>query len=325
MKHRKKAILVLMVCLLAGNTIPTMAANKKPIKTVSLKIDAELLAGTDTENEEIEIDTLSDMYSVESYEIMNTDIEWDQNSIPEIEITLTAADNYYFALTKATAVTLKGNADAEYKGGKKRDSSTTLVLTVKLHCITNGVGVISNAVWHKEIPCLAVWETTSPNVYETILYRDSKKIRTVKNVSETQTTYDFSNFMTQAGNYSFKIRGYNPDSGRRGEWITSEAYTLSEEIAKANRDNVGYKSFDGYGWQQDELGWWYKIPGGYRASEWLISNEHWFYLDESGYMVTGWKAIGSNWYCFESNGEMLQNTTTSDGYIFDVNGVCINP
>lgn len=81
---------------------------------------------------------------------------------------------------------------------------------------------------------------------------------------------------------------------------------------------------DEYGWQKDEKGWWYKIPGGYIANDWLKNNDHSFYMDENGYMVTGWKQIKGQWYYFNDKGEMLVNTVTPDGYHVNDKGACID-
>jgi hypothetical protein len=143
--------------------------------------------------------------------------------------------------------------------------------------------------WDKERPCTVSWESTyDGNSYEVRLERDGRRTGDVQEVSGIDKSIDLSNMMKRAGNYTAFVREINPDSGKKSEWFETESYNLPEEIAQKNKDLYGYQSLDSYGWKQDNNGWWYNTPGGYKKNEWLQSNDHWF-----SWMKTGiWSQAG---------------------------------
>lgn len=324
MKKKKILILALAVVMMIGSTFPAFAEKKKKITSVSLDINVESILESEMEDEVIEVETKSDKYYVDGYEIMNQEMEWDTSSVPEIEITLYAEEGYYFGVTKRSDVKLKGDAEPEYVSGRKRDSSSTLIIRTKLHCIQQGVGEVE-PYWDKENPCLAKWESTyDGNTYEVRLERDGRKTGIVQEVAGIDKNIDLSNMMKVPGNYVFYVREHNPNSGKKSKWFESPNYTVSEELAQKNKDLYGYQSLDNYGWKEDEKGWWYNTPGGFVSNDWVISNDHWFFMDENGYMVTGWKEVEDKWYYFNEKGEMLIDTVTPDGYRVNENGAYIN-
>ena len=323
-KKKKKLMAVMLILgLLATDVFPAAAATKKKISTVSITIDADMMSEDEVGEDGIEVEVRSNNYSVDNYVLVDEDMEWGTNSVPELEITLTAAEGYYFALSKRSDVKLKGNSDPEYVSGKKMDSSSTLVVVAKLHCIQNGVGEVTNVTWSSDKPCVATWESSyNGNGYEVIVYRGDKKVGKMQAVSGPEKSIDLSHIMLTPGEYTFRVREKNYNSGKRGEWEDSRStYILTEEIAQKNKELYGYQSLDGYGWQKDEKGWWYNTPGGPIKNDWLKNNDHWFFLDAEGYMVTGWKEIGGKNYYFNENGEMLVDTITPDGCFVDANGV----
>lgn len=324
MQKKKVLMIALTGVLIVGSAFTAFAASKKKISLVSLDIRTESLMDSEMGDEELEIDAKSNNYSVESYEFTNSSTAWTSTSIPEVEITLTASDGYYFAVTKRSDVKLKGNTDPEYVSGRKRDSSGTLVIRAKLHCLQQGVGEVEGR-WDKNRPCVAVWDSTyDRNNYEVKLEKDGKKCGVVREVSGIDKSLDLSDMMRGVGTYVFYVRECNPDSGRKSRWFESNSYDLPEEIARKNKELYGYKSLDSYGWKKDETGWWYDLPGGYVKNDWVKSNDHYFFMDENGYMVTGWREIKGKWYYFNDIGEMLVNTVTPDGYTVNEDGVCIN-
>jgi len=109
MKHRKKlaaaAMTVLMAALMA---MPAMAASRKKITSVTLTIKADIEPDTDFGMENIEIDSSSSRYSVDGYDILNEGFTWTEDMTPQIRITLTADDDYYFTSLGKDKITLKG-------------------------------------------------------------------------------------------------------------------------------------------------------------------------------------------------------------------------
>lgn len=57
-----------------------------------------------------------------------------------------------------------------------------------------------------------------------------------------------------------------------------------------------------YGWQEDNIGWWYLNPDG-------------------SYPKSTWRLINDKYYCFDEKGYLYINTYTPDGNWVDENGV----
>ena len=99
---KKRLIAAAMAGVLAMmSAFPGYAASRKKITSVSVSIKADIEPETDFGQEIIEIESSSNRYSVDGYEILNEGFYWTEDMTPEIRITLTADDDYYFtALTK---------------------------------------------------------------------------------------------------------------------------------------------------------------------------------------------------------------------------------
>ena len=77
-----------------GSMLTSYAASRKAITSVSLTIDAEIMPGMDIGSEDIEIESRSEHYSVDDYMVSNKGSVWDSDMVPEIQVTLTAGDDY---------------------------------------------------------------------------------------------------------------------------------------------------------------------------------------------------------------------------------------
>ena len=109
MLHMKRKLMMAAAGVLAALMVfPAYGASCKPIKSISLTIKAEIKPDTDFGDELIEIETSSNKYSVDGYEILNDDVEWREDTVPRIQITLTANDDYYFQSLPKDKVTIKG-------------------------------------------------------------------------------------------------------------------------------------------------------------------------------------------------------------------------
>ena len=321
MQKKKVLILGLAFSLALGNSFPAVAAARKNITSVSIDIDLEDSSGDEPGDEAIDVQANSDKYYVDGYEMIEAK---SKTAVPEIEITLKAEKYYYFTLTKRSDVRIKGDTKPEYVAGKKRDAGKTLLIRAKLYCTQQGVGDL-NVTWSKENPCVVKWDSSyDGEAYEVKLELNGKKCGVIQEVTGNERSLDVSNMIRLPGTYTAFVRECNPNSGRKSEWFEAGNQVISEEVAQKNKELYGYTSLDEYGWQQDDKGWWYKIPGGYVANDWLKNNDHLFYMDEKGYMITGWKQIKGQWYYFNDKGEMLLNTVTPDGYHVDENGVCVD-
>ena len=127
----KKLALCLAAGLLAASMVmPAYAASRKKITSISLSIKADIQPDTDYGEESIEIESSSNRYNVDGYEVMNEGFGWTEDTVPEIRITLTANDDYYFTMLGKDKIALKGGA--EFKKATRQDSGATLLLDVTL-------------------------------------------------------------------------------------------------------------------------------------------------------------------------------------------------
>ena len=145
MLHMKRNLMVAAAGVLAALMVfPAYGASRKPIKSINLTIKAEIKPDTDFGDELIERETSSNKYSVDGYEILNDDVEWREDTVPRIQITLTANDDYYFQSLPKDKVTIKGGA--EFKNSKREDSSTTLLMDVELQALNTSLHALTNVV-----------------------------------------------------------------------------------------------------------------------------------------------------------------------------------
>ncbi|MCD8084296.1 MAG: hypothetical protein LUE86_12520, partial [Clostridiales bacterium] len=282
-------------------------------------------------------------YTLEDVDIVNDEGEWSSGDIPKIEITLEADDDYKFDSMTKSKVKLRGD-DATYVSSKRQDSSTTLIITVKLDAL-EGTMDIDDVNWETESSTVAVWEETDgAKSYQVKLYRDSSSVGST--VTTSNTYYNFASLITREGDYYFKVRGVSSNS-KKGEWFESDYLYVDEEMLE--KINAGYYSqvsndtsssststtttttptttvaSDHWVWDTTAQKWWYSYAsGGYPAGGWLEINGSWYCFDSSGWMMTGWILAGGNYYyCDTSTGAMLTNTTTPDGYRVGSDGVWI--
>lgn len=77
-------------------------------------------------------------------------------------------------------------------------------------------------------------------------------------------------------------------------------------------------------WAYIKNTWYLFDSNGNMITGWKKANNKWYYMDPTGAMSTGWKLINGKYYFMNTNGEMLENTTTPDGYKVNKNGEWIH-
>ena len=178
MMSKKKLIgMITIAALLAGlMAMPVMAASRKKIKTVSLKVEASITPETRVGSEDVDVEVKdSAKYSYDTYEVNNSGFEWEATDVPELTIYLRAEDSYYFAVTKLSDVKVDG---ATLVKASKQDSSETLKVVVKLPSLSEYVADFSE----EETVTLtdngfAVWNPISgAGSYEVMVYRDGNTV-----------------------------------------------------------------------------------------------------------------------------------------------------
>lgn len=330
----------ILFCMGSGALLPmtVQAASKKKIKSVSIVVKADIEMGTDIGQEEIEIETRSSKYYCSDYIIENDGFEWEEDTIPELTITLEAEDGYYFALTHKDDVKIKG---AEYISARRENSSQSLSLKVKIPEYLEQVKDVEAATWGDDVETAEWIPAFGATKYYVQLYCNGTKMGRKKTVSDSYM--NCRRYMTKPGSYTYTVQPYNTKDGyinNKGE-VTEcyQAVNVSAEQASENREYVEeLKKLEGTafeygtdgpgsrakGWYQEDSGWWYSDGARRVKNQWLSDQGKWYYFDENGYMVIGWRLIGEEYYYFGNDGGMYSDTITPDGYTVDSSGKYIS-
>ena len=314
LKGKKAALLFLTSSMVFGSAVPAMADNDKRITSVSLEITSDIQVGEDMTNDSIDVESSSSRYTVDSWEILNTGFMWMEDDVPQIKVYLTAEDGYYFSLT-SSKVRLKG---AKYVTASKRDSSTTLMITMNLPSLAESVGEIETVTLGED--GIARWdETTGAGSYEVRVQRDGKNTGTTETVRTA--SYDLKEFLGRPGVYSVRVRPVNKiKQDIKGQWTDSNTFYVDSSLAEDFR--MGRVKAGGR-WEEEGSQWRFReVDGSYASSKWKEIEGIWYYFDVNGYMMTGWIEVDGKWYYCDTSGAMLHDTET-DGYALGSDGAMI--
>ncbi len=325
----------LLTIALAGNVLA--AEERTKINQVSLRVQSSIQAGGDSSD--VSVTTDANTYSVEDVSVVNDEGQWTSGDVPRIEVTLEAANDYYFDSMSKSKVKLSGD-DATYVTSHREDNKSVLIVTVKLDALEGSLE-IESVEWEGNDTPVARWETTDgAKSYQLRLYRGNTSIGSV--VTTTNEYYDFTSSMNREGEYYFKVRAINSNS-KRGDWYESDSLYIDEDTANAVKNGTYQTSTgnnNGLGapgsapvegvWQRNNIGWQYRWPdGNYSRGGWVMIKNIWYCFDDNAYMRTGWiQASDGKWYYCDpregsGQGAMMTNTITPDGYWVDANGVWI--
>lgn len=325
---KKRLIAAVMAGVMAAMcAFPGYAASRKKITSVTLTIKADIEPDTDFGMENIEIESNSNRYSVDDYDVLNEGFAWTEDMVPEIRITLTADDDYYFTALAKDKVTLKGGAT--FKRSTRENSSSTLLLDVTLPSLQNSLKSMEEVTLSDN--GFATWPANSTaGSYEVRVYREGKIVGTAL-TTNTNSVNCRERMMKPNETYFIKVRAVNKyDNSIKGDWTESNSvYISGDKVAefKADMDGSNVSSASGTvgDWKQETDGrWWYRRSDGtYPANQWEELGGKWYFFDESGYMKTGWiDWNGKSYYCSE-NGDMLTNCMTPDNYLVGADGAWI--
>lgn len=346
MKLWKKITAAAMAIFLAGAmTIPAFAAETRTkIEKVSLTFTA-YDDGDETEYGEVDVDSGSGPYYVDDVEFLSNT---SSSKYPRVKVTLYADDDHYFASSSKSLFTLSGEG-ATYSAASLRDSKSCVVVTVQLKKYSGAEADVPEDVeWDYE--GVGSWsEVSNAGYYEVRLRKSSTVISEIMKVDDTQ--FNFSNLITQTGNYSFQVRTVNRYvTSNKSKWVSSERWSIDSDDLQHIRANAANGVTNNFysngaavsgtnatvstagptgattGWQQNSIGYWYRnYDGTWPANCWQQINGYWYYFNASGYMVANqWlHHTDNNWYYLGPNGAMLTNTRTPDNYYVDGNGIYI--
>ncbi len=325
--YRKRLLLGALAAVLASAMVfPSAAAtSRKKITSISLKFEANIQPGTDFGEEEIDIEASGDRFTVDDYTVKNEGFGWEVDTVPKLEITMTAAEGYYFTSLPKDKIRLKG-AGATYVSGVKQDSSRTLIMTVTLDSLQKSLWEMENVQLTED--GIASWnKMETAGSYELRVYRDGKAVGAA--INTTSTCYSCAEKLTKSANYYIKVRPINKvDSSIIGEWKESGTMYVDSTLAQYFKDNP-VEDPEGVqrpgAWKQaEDASWWYDNGDGtYPKNTWMQIGEKEYFFDEQGRMKTGWIEWDDKWYFCAESGEKMKNCMTVDNYWLGEDGAMI--
>lgn len=329
-QFKKAAAFFMAAALLSSAFAPAaMADSKTKVGKIYLTLDSDIRAGSSGgEVEATPTGDNTDLYYVDAVEVVNDEGDnWSKSNPPEVDITLGLEneDDYTFSGTSSSSFkftldsSIKSRFDKiKFVNAKKSDGGATMTITVKLifdeDADMSDAPAPSNADWDSSTPGLAVWDdVNSAKYFQVELYRDGSLVTSPDGGSSTlsvyDTHYDFSSWMTQSGNYTFKVRSVKSSNNAKSSWVSSSRQSVgASEGWKKAADNIRW--------------WWQNSDGTYPVSQWKEINGKWYYFDAQGYMATGWIQVNGLYYYLDpATGTMYANCYTPDHFWVDENGV----
>ena len=178
----------------------------------------------------------------------------------------------------------------------------------------------------------AHWDSQreSGEKYQVQLKRGGTEVAMVKT---TGTSYNFSSYIKNSGNYYFRVRlvkdskhgGWGEDSDTKYFEGKSSSSSSKSSSSSSSSSSLSPAAPVTAGWLKDGKGWWYRYPdGNYPKNKWDMIGGKWYFFNGEGYMCTGWINWNGAYYYCGSDGAMLVNTYTPDGFYVDANGVWVH-
>ncbi len=332
-KLKRAAALVLACLCLINVPLETWAATK-PINSVSIKLSSKLNVGSPLPQIQIGSGSAPDggiLVTEKGSHFTVAEASWVDTGSKEVKaadeprmrLVLEPDDvsEYYFlASYKASNVKVSGGSFVS----AKRDGDR-LVVTVRVSPIRGQYDTPRDAYWNEKNLGEARWEKpeNGSGYYEVQLLRNNKNVFKVNKTSSAN--YNFYPYMTQTGNYSFKIRtipgtDFQKSYGKASDWLESGELQITDRYVS---DGKGQQSSDPkavkgteetVGWIKEGNIWRYRFPDGrLRTNGWELIDGLWYYFDRSGNMLTGWQTIGGEQYYLYGNGQMALGWMKENG------------
>lgn len=311
---------MMLACVfLLGAAVPVMAATK-PIKSVSVRVNSKLEPGSrlpdikiekeTAENGEVQVSAGNSKYHVSKAEwVDKASGELKTADEPRMRVTLEPEDvgeDYFLASYKASNVKVSGGTFVS----ARRDGDN-LVVTLRANGVKGEYDPPRDAFWNENNLGEARWEKpeNTSGYYEIQLYCGKKSVFKVAKTSALK--YNFYPYMTEAGDYIFKVRTVPSTDvqvkyGKKSEWIESGELQITDRYVS---DGKGQQKKNGkavrgttdpVGWVEEEDGWHYRYPDGSLCrGGWESINGLWYYFNMDSLMLTGWQNIdGRNFYLY---------------------------
>ena len=345
---------VTTAAMVFGLPMTSLASNRTSIGSVSITVSSEIEVGSTSSD--VEVTSNNSLYDVYNVSVTNVPSDgWDPDDNPKVQIKLelSDSDDYQWSVTKSNISVSGDSGTVSFVSGGSGHGYLTIVYTladldeIDTDWEENMDLDIDDTAWNSSYG-IAKWSAAeAAKKYEVKLYRGSTLLTSV---TTTSTAYDFANYFTQAGTYSFKVRAVY-SSKYKGDWETSDDLYVTTSQATAiastynasyNSTTVSYNSYEGSltstvtnsgsglipgnttdgTWIQTQYGFWYRnSDGSWTSNGWQEIDGKWYYFNAYGYRKSGWIYWNNKWYYCGADGAMLTNAYTPDGYYVNAAGV----
>lgn len=324
-RSMKRALFALGACICLFSGAGTAYGASKPINSVSVRVNSDLQPGSNLPDIEIGAGNPSEGFvkvSASGNKYTVVDAEWvNKNSKelkaadePSMKVTLEPVDvseNYFLASYKESNVKITSGTFVS----ARRDGDN-LIVTLKVKPVKGEFDPPKDAYWHEDNMGEARWEKpeNTSGCYEVQLFRDGKSVYKVPSLKAVR--YNFYPYMTEKGDYTFKIRtipgtDVEKQYGKKSEWVESGELQITDRYVS---DGKGQQKKDGsvvkgtaeeVGWVKEDNVWFYRYPDGSLCrGGWNYIDGQWYYFNMEGAMTTGWQNIDGRYYYLHSNGQM---------------------
>lgn len=313
-----KAVAAAVIILGTWLAMTTAAYADEAIRSVTVTVTSSVTANGDGGSVSATAD--STKYHVVSCDFINGKSQWKAGDIPKASIELAADEGYYFGDIRSSGAHIRG---ADYVTCKKSDAKRSLTITVKLKGVKGTLDRVEEAYWEEKPLGKARWaKVEGAGSYEVKLFCDGSMVYHVPRTNSV--SYDFFPYMTDDGDYYFKVRAVarsESEAGylKAGDWAESDNQEITKKDARAADKRAasagikGVNAKDGTGprgqapgWVQDGSGWWYRNEdGSYPVGCWKAIGDKWYLFDMNGYMLTGWQWKNDREYYLTTNGDMV--------------------
>ena len=269
---KRTAAVILACCLAQGSCITSMAATK-PIKSVSVRVNSKLEAGSTLpgidvgtgtpEKGKVMVSGGNSKYHVSRAEwVDKAGEELKSADEPRMKVTLEPEDvgeDYFLASYKSSEVKTSGYYELQrFRDGKS------------VHKVSK----------------------TSSNRYNFYPYMTKEgdytfKVRTIPS-TDVQVKY-----------------------GKKSEWIESGELQITDRYVSDGKGqqkkdgSVIRGTADTVGWVKEEDGWNYRYPdGSLGRGGWELIDGLWYYFNMDGLMLTGWQNVDGRYYYLQPDGQM---------------------
>ncbi len=365
MKRMKKlSALVLSLAMSAALTVPAFAATYSYVERVDIKIDHTIEAGSD--EWEFEVDTTTSHVYIEEEDVTVTNAPdeyepWEEDVRPKAKIIVRLDDDEEWRFKgvdeEDVNITLSGpEGTGIYKytvsGASGTKTGKKLTIEVTLNKLEYEEGYwderleVEDLEWNEETG-VAYWaENEYADSYEVRLYRNSTGV--TKIIKTTETEYDFSQYFTRAGEYTFKVKGVY-DGNKPSEWEESDELDVDKEEAEdiyanwdgttssgsssnnsssnnsSSNNTAGIQGSEEGAWLRDDIGWWWcNADRTYPSSTWKKISNKWYYFNDRGYCVQNqWVLTNGLYYYCGPDGDMWVSRWTPDNYWVNADGVWV--